>query len=123
MERREATSTTGMSDVEAGRDEMESEIRDTARDARYRVKRTVQEARAQIGTAYEKSAQAANRAYQSAMEYSRENPGTATLVALGAGFGLGILFGSQFGRRGRGEILPVIATAVADAVLDVFDRR
>jgi ElaB/YqjD/DUF883 family membrane-anchored ribosome-binding protein len=98
---------------------------ETAEDLKARVTETVNRAKDKLTDAYEKSSDAATRAYSRAMDYSRENPRTATLVALGAGIGVGMLFGAGMSGRSRSyrRMFPSMALAVADAVLDVFEHR
>jgi len=76
-----------------------------------------------IADAYERTSETANRLYQDALDYGREHPATTMLVAFGAGVGLGMML-SDGGRssRYRRNIVPAIATAAAEAVLDIFDR-
>jgi ElaB/YqjD/DUF883 family membrane-anchored ribosome-binding protein len=81
----------------------------------------VKEAKERLNQVYERSSDAVTQAYYRAMDYSRENPRTATLVALGAGFTLGMLF-AHGGRRDR-RFLPAITATLADAVVDAFGRR
>lgn len=98
---------------------------DTAEDLKARVTEKVNQAKEKLTDVYEKSSDAATRYYSRAMDYSRENPRTATLVALGAGIGVGMLVGASMGSgrtRGYRRMFPSIL-AVADAVLDVFEHR
>lgn len=99
---------------------------DTAEDLKARVTEKVNQAKEKLTDVYEKSSDAATRYYSRAMDYSRENPRTATLVALGAGIGVGMLVGASMGSgrtRGYRRMFPSMALAVADAVLDVFEHR
>jgi hypothetical protein len=55
-----------------------------------------------MGHVYDKSARAINQTYDQAMDYGRNNPGKAVLIAFGAGIGLGmILLGSRRSRMSR----------------------
>jgi ElaB/YqjD/DUF883 family membrane-anchored ribosome-binding protein len=92
--------------------------------AKEATSQVVREAKEKFQRAYERSSDAVTEAYDKAMDYSRENPKTATLVALGAGFGIGVLFayGVAGGRRDR-RFLPAVASTLADAVVDVLGRR
>jgi ElaB/YqjD/DUF883 family membrane-anchored ribosome-binding protein len=95
-----------------------------AEDLKGRVTEGFRQAKDKLSDAYERSSDVATRAYGRAMDYSRENPRTATLVALGAGFGAGLLFSYGMPRRNSyRSMFPSVALAVADAVLDVFDHR
>jgi ElaB/YqjD/DUF883 family membrane-anchored ribosome-binding protein len=96
-----------------------------AEDLKAKVSDGLRQAKDKLSDAYDRSSDAATRAYGRAMDYSRENPRTATLVALGAGFGAGILFsyGMPSRRNNYRSMFPSVALAVADAVLGVFDNR
>jgi ElaB/YqjD/DUF883 family membrane-anchored ribosome-binding protein len=98
---------------------------ETADDLKARVTEKVNQAKEKLTDVYERSSDAATRAYSRAMDYSRDNPRTATLVALGAGIGVGMLFGASMSGRTRSyrRMFPTMALAVADAVLDVFEHR
>jgi ElaB/YqjD/DUF883 family membrane-anchored ribosome-binding protein len=96
-----------------------------AEDVKAKVTEGFRQAKDKLSEAYDRSSDVATRYYSRAMDYSRENPRTATLVALGAGFGAGVLFTYGTSRRNsnfRG-MFPSVALAVADAVLGVFDNR
>ena len=96
-----------------------------AEDMKAKVTEGFRQAKDKLSDAYDRSSEVATRAYSRAMDYSRENPRTATLVALGAGFGAGVLFSYGTSRRGASyrSMFPSVALAVADAVLGVFDNR
>jgi ElaB/YqjD/DUF883 family membrane-anchored ribosome-binding protein len=93
-------------------------------DMKAKVTEGIRQAKDKLSDAYDRSSEVATRAYSRAMDYSRENPRTATLVALGAGFGAGVLFSYGTSRRSSyRSMFPSVALAVADAVLGVFDNR
>jgi ElaB/YqjD/DUF883 family membrane-anchored ribosome-binding protein len=71
-----------------------------------------------VEAVYDRGAQAAKQAYRSAVDYNRENPAALTLVALGAGVGIGLLFA----RRNRHGAWPAAATLVADAFVKALRR-
>ena len=101
-----------------------SAAEDVAEDLTARVSETVDRAKESLTDVYEKGSDVATRAYSRAMEYGKENPRGAMLVALGAGIGLGLLFSpGRGGRRTYGGIFPIVALAAANALLDVFDDR
>ena len=77
-----------------------------------------------ISDTYNKTAEALNKGYDQAIAYSRQNPGTAVLIALGSGLVVGLLLASR--SRGRQNFYssyaePVVNT-LADVVSDVFRR-
>lgn len=97
-----------------------------AEDVKAKVTEGFRQAKDKLNDAYDRSSDAATKAYSRAMDYSRENPRTATLVALGAGFGAGVLFSYGMPSRRNSSyrsMFPSVALAVADAVLGVFDKR
>ena len=100
--------------------------RTKAEDVKAKVTEGFRQAKDKLSDAYDRSSDVATKAYSRAMDYSRENPRTATLVALGAGFGAGILFSYGMPSRRNSNyrsMFPSVALAVADAVLGVFDNR
>jgi len=103
-------------------DEAAEAVASAAEKAKQAAAQAVKDAKERLNRAYERSTDAVTQTYYRAMDYSRENPGTATLVALGAGFTLGVLF-AHGGRRNDRRFLPAVAATLADAVLDVFGRR
>jgi ElaB/YqjD/DUF883 family membrane-anchored ribosome-binding protein len=105
-------------------DDATRELDETAEDLRNTVTDSVRKAKERLEDVYQRSSDAVGRAYDKAMDYSRENPSRATLIALGAGFGLGLVVAySSGGRRRDRGMFPTLAAAVADTVLNVFDRR
>jgi ElaB/YqjD/DUF883 family membrane-anchored ribosome-binding protein len=67
-------------------------------------------ARKTVKDTYDKTSRTVNETYGRVKSYSRENPGTATLIAFGAGIGVAmLLFGSRNPRsRTRRIVTPVI---------------
>jgi ElaB/YqjD/DUF883 family membrane-anchored ribosome-binding protein len=56
-----------------------------------------------------------------AVSYGRENPGTAALIAFGAGIGLGILIGSSLNSRSKTtRIINPIMGALTDIAAEIF---
>jgi ElaB/YqjD/DUF883 family membrane-anchored ribosome-binding protein len=96
------------------------DVKERAAEARTKMA----DAKEKITDAYERTSQTAGRLYRDALDYGREHPGTAILVAFGAGVGLGAML-ADGGResRYRRNIVPAIATAMAEAVLDIFDAK
>ncbi len=66
---------------------------------------------------YDKTSRTVNETYGRVKSYSRENPGTATLIAFGAGIGVAmLLFGSRNPRSRAGRIVPPVINALKDVV-------
>lgn len=62
--------------------------------------RTYEETKRTMHEAYERSAGAIGQTYDQALEYGRNNPGKAALIAFGIGVGVGMLLLTS-GRRSR----------------------
>ena len=65
---------------------------------------------------YDKTAQKVSETYEKAKHYSHENPGKTIFIALGIGFGLGLLLGASSHHRSRTSR---IAEPVVNALSDV----
>jgi ElaB/YqjD/DUF883 family membrane-anchored ribosome-binding protein len=125
-------STTGAgASAERPWDTAERRAEETAAEAVRRAHRLKDEAaeklrtaREKAGVAYDRTADQAVRMYNNAREYAVANPGTAAAVTFAAGVGVGMMMASRNGSRAyRQGLVPVIAVALAQAVLDVFDER
>jgi hypothetical protein len=76
-----------------------------------------------LGVAYDQTADQAARAYRGAREYAQANPGVAAAVTFAAGVGAGMMVAGRNGTRAyRQGLIPVVAIALAQAVLDVFEE-
>lgn len=81
----------------------------------------VRAARRGFEDAYERTARVAGKAYRDAIDYAYEKPAMAALVTFGAGLTMGYMLSGGKSRNYRGRIVPALATALADAVYEVFD--
>jgi hypothetical protein len=54
-----------------------------------------------LGNAYDSTSKVLSNTYDKTMTYGRENPGTLTLIAFGAGIGIGLLLAGSFSGRSR----------------------
>jgi len=89
-----------------------------------RVSEKLRGAKGRLSDVYGRTSETADRVYHEILDFGRANPGTAALVALGAGISVGLWLAS--GDRSssyRRRIVPSLATHVAEAVLDVFEGR
>jgi len=81
-----------------------------------------------VNQAYTQATETLNDTVQQAVEYGkqavtygRENPGTAALIAFGAGIGIGILIGSSLNSRSRTtRIINPIMGALTDIAGQIF---
>jgi hypothetical protein len=104
----------------------DSDVGDVAREfdrTTRNVGRTVRQAREKLSDAYGRTSEAATRAYQEALSSASENPGLTALVCFGVGVSVGMWLASMTKSRSfRDRIVPVLATAVADAVREFADQ-
>ena len=89
--------------------------------AELRAEEAVRSARRKFEGAYERTTKAAGKAYRDAMDFAYEKPAMAALVTFGAGLTMGYMLSGGRSRNYRGRIVPALATALADAVHEVFD--
>lgn len=79
------------------------------------------QAKQTVSDAYHRASQSMNDTWDQAMSYSRQNPGTATLIAFGAGIGVGLLIASGFNSRSRAQrLVPPIMNALSDIASEIF---
>src|SRR5512142_2445833 len=72
----------------------------SAQDVLNRGSRAFEETKHAMSHAYERSSRAIGETYDNALQYGRQNPGKAALIAFGIGIGVGmLLLGSS--RRSR----------------------
>jgi len=73
-----------------------------------------------LSEAYDKTSQTLNATYGQAVEYGREHPGQLTLIAFGAGIGIGLLLATTFSSRSR--IMPPVVDALTGIATEIFRR-
>ena len=96
-----------------------------AREAASEVSNQVQQAYDQtvkvVSDAYGKTSDAISKTYDQTMTYGRDNPGKLTLIAFGAGIGIGVLLASGFGgRRSNARYTEPIVNALSQVALEFF---
>jgi ElaB/YqjD/DUF883 family membrane-anchored ribosome-binding protein len=74
------------------------------------------QAKQAVTDAYERTSRTVNDTYHQAMDYGRENPGTMTLIAFGAGVAVGLLIAGGFaGSRSRtSRLVPPVMNALSE---------
>jgi hypothetical protein len=102
--------------------EAAGEVEQGARRVMDTTSRKLRNAKESATAAYERTADGAERAYRGALDYARQNPGRAAAACFAAGVGVGMTMSSRDRGFGRG-LVPVVAIALANAVLDVFNER
>src|SRR5258706_7874017 len=75
-----------------------------------------------VGEAYEKTSEVLTNTYDQTMTYGRENPGKLTMIAFGAGIGIGVLLASGFGggRSRNSRFAEPIVSALSQVALEMF---
>lgn len=75
-----------------------------------------------VGDAYEKTSEVLTNTYDQTMTYGRENPGKLTMIAFGAGIGIGILLASGLGggRSRNSRFAEPIVGALSQVALELF---
>jgi len=73
-----------------------------------------------LGNAYEKTSEVLSNTYDKTLTYGRENPGTMTLIAFGAGIGVGLLLASSLGggRSRTSRVAEPIVGALSQIALE-----
>lgn len=79
------------------------------------------QAKQTVSDAYNRASQSVNDTWDQALNYSRQNPGTATLIAFGAGVGVGLLLAGRISSRSRTQrLVPPILNALSDIASEIF---
>lgn len=75
-----------------------------------------------VSEAYDKTSEVLTNTYDQTMTYGRENPGKLTMIAFGAGIGIGLLLASNLGNgrsRNRRMARPIVS-ALAEVASEFF---
>jgi hypothetical protein len=102
-------------------EEKASRLEDKAARATARVAEGLREAEGRVREMGRSAGETLGRTCDELATVARQNPGTTTLVAFGAGIGTGLWFANRRTSRWRSAV-PAVA-AVADAVIEILDRR
>jgi ElaB/YqjD/DUF883 family membrane-anchored ribosome-binding protein len=104
--------------------DMESQTGQTAQRAKERVSEMAGQARETINQAYTRASRGMNETWDQAMDYSKDHPATATLIAFGAGVGVGLfLAGSLGGFQSRSRtrrLVPPVMDAISEIAREFF---
>ncbi|SRR6266404_5602085 len=75
-----------------------------------------------VSEAYDKTSEVIGNTYDQTMTYGRDNPGKLTMIAFGAGIGIGILLASGLGggRSRNGRFAEPIVSALSQVALELF---
>jgi ElaB/YqjD/DUF883 family membrane-anchored ribosome-binding protein len=117
------TDSHRLEDLGERADRLADEAARKAQDLKDRASEAVGSAKERASETYDRTREALNRSYDRALDYGRQNPGSAILMGFGAGIGVGLLLAGSAASRRRSGLLPSVATSLADIVYEVFDRR
>jgi ElaB/YqjD/DUF883 family membrane-anchored ribosome-binding protein len=95
------------------------------RDLKEKSGEMIDQAGQAVSEAYQRATQTVNEKLGQAKEYSRENPGTATMVAFGVGVGVGVLLASGLLNTGRSRsqrIVPPVMNALSEIASELLRR-
>ncbi|HEY7912021.1 MAG TPA: hypothetical protein VIG62_08935 [Blastocatellia bacterium] len=83
---------------------------------------TYGQAKHAVTNAYDRTSEVLTNTYDQAMTYGRENPGKLTLIAFGAGIGIGLLLASSVGggRSRTNRIAEPVINALSQVATEFF---
>jgi len=87
-----------------------------------RASETMDQAKRKVGELYDSANKSLNQQYDRAVSYTRENPGTTTLIAFGAGVGVGMLLIGNLtsSRSRRSRVIEPVMNAVSTLATELF---
>lgn len=81
----------------------------------------IDKAKENLTDAYDRASKGVTETWGQAVDYTRSNPGTATLVAFGAGIGVGLLIANSVSSRSRAQrIAPPVIRALSEIAAEFF---
>lgn len=117
---RPAREQSPSSESQWGRSTMDN-LEQTAKKGAEKGAEVIEKAKENFGEAYERASKTVTETYGHAVDYTRSNPGTATLVAFGAGIGVGLLIASNISSRSRTQrIVPPVMRAISEIAGELF---
>jgi len=96
--------------------------KEMASEVSARMEAAVDQTKRVVSDAYDKTSEALSNTYNQTLDYGRENPGKLTLIAFGAGIGIGILLASGLGggRSRTNRIAEPVVTALSQIAMEFF---
>ena len=87
-----------------------------------RAAEVMEQTKQAVADAYDRTSRSMQETYEQAIDYGRENPGKITLIAFGAGIGVGLLLASSFSssRSRNGRIVAPVMTALSEIAVELF---
>ncbi len=115
------TSTTGSSTGTGQASSAPQRARELASEVGSGVQNAYDQTVKAVSDAYQKSSEVLTNTYDQTLTYGRENPGKLTLIAFGAGIGIGVLLASGFGgRRSSSRYTEPIVNALSQVAMEFF---
>lgn len=118
--------TSAARDVSGNADTIAGKVSNAAQAVKEQVgeraTETLDEAKRKVGEFYDQANKSLNQQYDRAISYSRENPGTTTLIAFGVGVGVGMLILGNLGgsRSRRGRVIEPVMNAISSLASELF---
>jgi ElaB/YqjD/DUF883 family membrane-anchored ribosome-binding protein len=101
--------------------EAEIRMKNLGAEVKERGSQIAGQAKDTINQAYQRASHGMTEGWDNAMEYSRAHPAKATLIAFGAGVGLGLMIAGNLQSRNRTRrLVPPIMNALSDIAREVF---
>jgi ElaB/YqjD/DUF883 family membrane-anchored ribosome-binding protein len=101
----------------------EEDVAATMDEAERNAEEAVRKGKQRLEDVYDRTSRVATKAYHEALDFAYEKPAIAALVTFGAGLTMGYMLSNGRSRDYRGRIVPAVATALAEAVHEVFNGR
>jgi hypothetical protein len=85
------------------------------------VKERAGQAKDTFNQAYQRASHGMSEGWDHAMDYSRSHPAQATLIAFGAGIGIGLLLAGNLHSRNRTRrLVPPVMNALSEIAREIF---
>jgi ElaB protein len=120
----ESSPTPGQTRPTSGTSTAPQRAREIGNEIGSSAQQVYDQTRQAVNNAYEKTSETLTNTYDQAMSYGREHPGQLTLIAFGAGIGIGLLLASGFtgGRSRSTRIIEPVGNALTQIAMELFRR-
>ncbi|HWP44606.1 MAG TPA: hypothetical protein VNO14_15270 [Blastocatellia bacterium] len=114
-------STGGQASTTGGTSTAPQRAREMGREAARGAQQVYDQTRQTVSDAYGKTSETLSHTYDQAMNYGRQHPGQLTLIAFGAGIGVGLLLASSMSGRSRtSRIIEPVGQALTHIAAEIF---
>jgi len=117
--KQEPDKTQSQSKPQTGHSRVESSVAGHQEDP-YQITEKVEQAKQVISDAYDQTSKTLNKAYNTTLDYGRDNPGKMTLIAFGVGIGVGVLLANGSSRSRTSRIVPPVMNALSQIASELF---